>query len=254
MKLAFITAVLMALTQSTAHASALIQKDDEAGVIRFISQMNYTGPALTEQNARDSSNEISRMWNESHAMVTYQGRQYRTEFVITYSLNHSYWSSLHSCAENNITVENLQNPGARSFYILSGSTGTFYASDDLGHSTTVAHEYGHGLGLEHNPRNEVAAAVPGIMFPRGTFVAQRYQYNPNVYAGESGGTINPIYRRVRAEDIQAIKLDNLDFHFGYACVGSGLAVPTSLGTLASSVGESILRAPVEMAAELESEY
>jgi len=49
------------------------------------------------------------------------------------------------------------------------------------------------------------------MYPRGTLVDPQYQYDPTKPAGVTGGTMRPIYRRVKVEDIEALKLHRLRF-------------------------------------------
>ena len=226
MKSKLFVSVLMILGSTSANASALVEKNDETGVVRFISQLNFSGPGLNSENGRQAAEEISRMWNEPHAKVMIGNRVYQSEFVISYTLNRDVpWLEFQSCGENKIVIKNLKSSDDRSSYGLDGSKGTFYTSDDLGHSTTAAHEYGHGLGLNHNEFNQIAAPIPGIMFPRGTLVARRYQYNPNAAPGDTGDTINPIFRHVLAEDIAHINLSQIRFILGYGCVGNGAPLP-----------------------------
>ena len=57
------------------------------------------------------------------------------------------------------------------------------------------------------------------MYPRGTLVDAQFQYDPSKPAGEKGGTIHPMYRKVFAEDIAALKLDRLRFKNEKAIIG-----------------------------------
>ena len=63
--------------------------------------------------------------------------------------------------------------------------------------------------------------VPGIMYPRGTIVDAQYQYNPAARAGDNtnGGTMHPMHRKVRQEDIELLKLHKLNFENGKATIG-----------------------------------
>jgi len=218
--------IVLGLVPLFSQASALVVRDDKTATLSFITQINFQGRALTPQNAYASAAEISRLWNESKASVRYNGRVYRTRFVISYTVNDA-WRIIRdtsSCAENYVQIEPMSHPGDRSFYELFGRNGTFYTSDDLGFSTTVAHEYGHGLGLEHDDYNQLAAPAPGIMFARGTLVKSQFQWNPVAQPGAPGGSINPKYRKVRPLDIAKLDLSRLDFVGQYACLGAG--VPT----------------------------
>ncbi|RYZ25684.1 MAG: hypothetical protein EOO10_17640, partial [Chitinophagaceae bacterium] len=87
-------------------------------------------------------------------------------------------------------------------------------------STTAAHEYGHTLGLDHPTYLDIRGmGVPGIMYPRGTLVDAEYQYDPTIPAGQKGGTMHPMYRKVKQQDIEHLKLHRLHFENGRAIVG-----------------------------------
>jgi hypothetical protein len=57
------------------------------------------------------------------------------------------------------------------------------------------------------------------MYPRGTLVDPQYQYDPSKPAGVTGGTLFPIYRKVRQEDIDDLKIHRLKFKNGKAVIG-----------------------------------
>ncbi|MGZ8538454.1 MAG: peptidase M10, partial [Flavisolibacter sp.] len=80
--------------------------------------------------------------------------------------------------------------------------------------------YGHTIGLEH-PRDMDfrGRGVPGIMYPRGTLVEPQFQYDPTKPAGVTGGTMSPIHRLVREEDIELLKLQKLEFRNYKAILG-----------------------------------
>jgi hypothetical protein len=61
--------------------------------------------------------------------------------------------------------------------------------------------------------------VPGIMYPRGTLVDPEFQYDPLKPAGVTGGTMHPMYRKVKLQDIEDLKLHRLEFHHGKAVLG-----------------------------------
>jgi hypothetical protein len=62
------------------------------------------------------------------------------------------------------------------------------------------------------------------MYPRGTLVDPQYQYDPDKPAGAKGGTLYPIYRKVRQEDIELLKLDKLTFENNMAILGEFTSV------------------------------
>ena len=57
------------------------------------------------------------------------------------------------------------------------------------------------------------------MYPRGTLVDPQFQYDPSIPAGQKGGTMHPMYRRVRQKDIFDLKLEKLDFENSNAIIG-----------------------------------
>jgi len=58
------------------------------------------------------------------------------------------------------------------------------------------------------------------MYPRGSLVDAQYQYWPHVAAGEYGGTMDPVHRKVTANDIAGLQLHRLSFTAqGKAIVG-----------------------------------
>ncbi len=92
------------------------------------------------------------------------------------------------------------------------NTGYFMLSNILqSGSTTIAHEYGHMLGLwpgsiTSHPLDldQRGQGMPGIMYPRGTIVDPIYQYDDDATPGEVGGTLDPKHRRVNLKDIDML--------------------------------------------------
>ena len=81
-------------------------------------------------------------------------------------------------------------------------------------------EYGHTIGLDHPKDLDLRGkGVPGIMYPRGTLVDPPFQYEPSVPAGQKGGTMHPMYRKVLPEDILNLKLHRLRFRNQKAILG-----------------------------------
>jgi hypothetical protein len=137
--------------------------------------------------------------------------------------------------ENISELEVLQNVNPRNNYFrieefvhgsisfvdgLGCNSGYFLLENLYKGSTTAAHEYGHTLGLEHPRILDIrGTGVPGIMYPRGTLVDPEYQYDPTIPAGQKGGTMHPMYRKVKQDDIENIKLHKLNFENGKAVIG-----------------------------------
>ena len=95
---------------------------------------------------------------------------------------------------------------------LGSNTGYFKLENLLNNSTTAAHEFGHTFGLDHPQNLDIRGhGQPGIMYPRGTLVDPEFQYDPNIPAGLTGGTMNPFTRKVFQEDIDDLRLHKLSF-------------------------------------------
>ena len=158
------------------------------------------------------------MYNEPNGVIVLKGNILKVVFEIDYEIVSPYdaleMAMINQDYRNNfIRIEN-ENVITRSFmgYGLGDNAGHWLTTDNLGNSTTAAHEFGHSLGLDHpaNPDFRGSPFPPPIMAARGSFVDSRYQWNPQVKAGEFGGTLNPKYRKVSLEEIDLI-MEGLTF-------------------------------------------
>lgn len=193
----------------------------------IITYGNAADPAIT-QNIRE---EIETMWNEPRGSVQIEDYSYWVVFKITASFQ-----------PDTTAVEIYENIDPRNNYFrieefvhgnisfvdgLGCNSGYFKLENLYKGSTTAAHEYGHTLGLHHPIDLDIrGTGIPGIMYPRGTLVDAIYQYNPAGRAGDSnnGGTMHPMHRKVRQEDIDLLKLHKLDFENGKAVIGEFTSV------------------------------
>jgi hypothetical protein len=57
------------------------------------------------------------------------------------------------------------------------------------------------------------------MYPRGTLVDPPFQYDSTVPAGQKGGTMHPMFRKVKAQDIENLNLLKLNFSGNKAIIG-----------------------------------
>lgn len=186
----------------------------------IITYGNATSDELTEQ-IRD---EIETLWNEPLGTALIYNECYTVRFRVTAEMRKEI-------AE----LEVLQNVDPRNNYFrietfahgnisfvdgLGCNSGYFLLENLYKGSTTAAHEYGHTLGLDHPKVLDIRGqGIPGIMYPRGTLVDAQYQYDPLKPAGVTGGTMHPMHRQVKHEDIQALKLHKLSFDNRRAVVG-----------------------------------
>jgi hypothetical protein len=175
---------------------------------------------LTEQ-IRD---EIETMWNEPQGSIHFHSIPIRVQFKITAELKPQISD-----------LEIYQNLDPRNNYFrieefaignisfvdgINCNSGFFLLENLYKGSTTAAHEYGHTIGLDHPKDLDLREkGVPGIMYPRGTLVDPRFQYDPSRPAGEKGGTMHPMHRRVLQQDIANLKLHKLQFQSGRAILG-----------------------------------
>ncbi len=186
----------------------------------IITYGNLASEAVTE-SMRD---EIETMWNEGRGMLQLNGRSWQVIFRV----NSSFQPAI-------TPIDIYQNLDPRNNYFrvedfaignisfvdgLGCNSGYFLLENLYKGSTTAAHEFGHTLGLDHPADLDIRGqGMPGIMYPRGTLVDPQYQYDPSIPAGQKGGTMHPIYRRVRNTDIDNLRLHRLKFRDGRAILG-----------------------------------
>jgi hypothetical protein len=173
------------------------------------------GSLATQELLEQCVQEIETMWNEPKGQVNYKGNMYTVVFVIKgYLFNHLKPEDIFenkNPKNNYFRIEEMVQGNISFVDGLKSNTGYFKLENLYAGSTTAAHEYGHTLGLDHPLDMDLRGkGRPGIMYARGTLVDPEFQYDPNVAAGEKGGTMHPMHRRVTQHDIDNLKLNQLN--------------------------------------------
>jgi hypothetical protein len=186
----------------------------------IITYGNAADPEITEM-IRD---EIETMWNEPKANLRFENLTFEIVFRI-----HAWYNPLIDPLDiyrnldpknNYFRIEEFSHNHISFVDGLNCNSGYFKLENLYKGSTTAAHEYGHTIGLNHPENMDIRGqGVPGIMYPRGTLVDPEFQYDPLKPAGVTGGTMHPMYRKVKLQDIEDLKLHRLEFHHGKAVLG-----------------------------------
>ncbi len=190
----------------------IIELDTNKQIIKIVSHFFLYGNAISEEIRKNMEEEINEMWNEPKALEWLENKPFLVLFDIRVFLKPAIEPieiiSNRDARYNYFRIENFARGNISYVDGLGCNTGYFLNENLYKNSTTAAHEYGHTLGLPHPDIIDIRGkGVPGIMYPRGTWVDANYQYNPEVKAGEVGGTLYPIYRRVKQEDIRQLYLE-----------------------------------------------
>lgn len=199
----------------------------EGSELKVYSNLIFYGSKAQSSGAA-CAKEIHNMFNAPNTIINVGGKDLKVKFEVSYQIENEDTAiasiNINKRVENNyIRIEEKaeNQEWGRSNHILGGNCGFYAFVDKLGSSTTCAHEFAHGLGLEHyNERDDNGyghngdlrgKGAPGIMAARGFIVDKEYQYNINASPGQAGGTINPKNRVVRSEDIEDLNLETLNF-------------------------------------------
>jgi len=201
-----------------------VELDKQGGILIIRSHIISYGNAASFELTEQMLEEIETMWNEPAAQVIVAGSTFQVIFRITAHVDKGIspaeiYSNVNP-ANNYFRIEEFAH-GNISFVDGLGCNSGYFKTENLYKgSTTAAHEYGHTLGLNHPVDLDFRGmGVPGIMYPRGTLVDPQFQYDPSKPAGVTGGTMHPMYRRVRQQDIESLRLHKLRFANGTAILG-----------------------------------
>ena len=170
------------------------------------------GKNANEEIRSRCEKEINDMWNAPMALVWKANYPYLVQFNIDVFLEKDIDKIMileNTNPKNNfIRVEEFAY-GNISFVDGLGSNSGYFKLENLYEgSTTMAHEFGHLMGLPHPLNCDIRGeGEPGIMYPRGTLVDAKYQYDETIKAGKPGGTMHPKFRIVTQKDIDELHLE-----------------------------------------------
>ena len=182
------------------------------------------GNAASAEITESIREEIETMWNEPQASLQFDSVWLVVRFKIHAWYNPSItpfdiYRNLDP-KNNYFRIEEYSHNHISFVDGLNCNSGYFKLENLYKGSTTAAHEYGHTIGLNHPKDIDIRGqGVPGIMYPRGTLVDSQYQYDPAKPAGVTGGTMHPMYRKVKLQDIHDLNLHRLELHHGKAVIG-----------------------------------
>lgn len=188
------------------------------------------GDVANEDMAKLVAADMAQFWNDADGLVNIKKQKIRVRFDI---------EGIYNGSLTELDVYENTNPRVNYFRIeeyasgnisfvdgINSNTGYFKLENLLNNSSTAAHEFGHTIGLDHPHNLDIRGeGIPGIMYPRGTWVDPQFQYYPNVAPGEKGGTLNPFNRQVLQQDIENLRLHKLEFdQNGFAVIGGFTSV------------------------------
>ena len=214
----------------------------ETKTITVRSDIFLYGNAASPELAIQTANDIQTSWNGAKGKVTIDGIEYSVNFEIhgyfipdlkmpitnTSLLVKGLIKSNKSFVNNYFRVETVTTDEDNTSFAdgIGSNTGYFKLSQINGSATTTeGHEYGHGMGSDHDdyyapdPQYpiEIQDVNPGIMIPMGG-TSPDPDYN---YGGKPNGEIDISKRKVLQQNIDELGLDKLQYDSnGKATIGN----------------------------------
>ncbi len=183
--------------------------DKQAKTITIESKLIFYG-STTPFAASQRAAKVEKAWNDANGSVNINGVAYKVQFKVTGEFR-SDGEDLKKEVENNTDIKNnyikINNGDEASSTDFNGggNTGTWTNGQIAENQTTEAHEYGHGLGLDHEKE---ASADPTIMMTVNDLALVDTK---NTKA--TGGTpiVDVTKRKVSQRDIDNLHLDKVKF-------------------------------------------
>ena len=188
------------------------------------------GDAANEDMAKLVAADMAQFWNDADGLVNIKNQKISVRFDIEGIYNGSLTElEVYENTNPRVNYFRIEEYASGNISFVDGincNTGYFKLENLLNNSSTAAHEFGHTIGLDHPHKLDIRGeGIPGIMYPRGTWVDPQFQYYPNVAPGEKGGTLNPFNRQVLQQDIENLRLHKLEFdQNGFAVIGGFTSV------------------------------
>jgi hypothetical protein len=187
------------------------------------------GNASTQELTALQAQEIEMLWNEPRTIILFD----KVPFTVNFRISHQWipdisMETILANTDPSLNFYRIEEFAYGNISFVDGlgsNTGYFKLENLYAGSTTAAHEFGHGLGLDHPEELDIRGkGRPGIMYPRGTWVDPEFQYDSNAIPGAPGGTMHPMNRRVLASDIASLHIEKLRFRQGRAILGEFTSV------------------------------
>jgi hypothetical protein len=189
--------------------SGVPTKNRHTKTITITSKLYFYGPQATPELSRAIATGIASQWNGANATYTQKGEIYKVNFRIYYetvSEDRALELARNNTDKRNNFIRIDDDPSGASSRLIrdrngqyGGNSFWFNTRDGLSGSTTPAHEYGHGLGLEH-PNYDYSNTIdrPDIMIPRG----KKYGPHWSIINGKGVRVVNPNSRRVTPQNVK----------------------------------------------------
>lgn len=203
--------------------------DQKKGQVVVKANLVFYGGEANRKLARQITRNINKYWNRANGKVDIDGKSYSVKFKVTFSVKSE--SQAAEMAKSNSDIKSnfirleKNNRDGVSGTVTGRNSGDWITKDNIGTSSTSAHEFGHLLGLGHAAADMRNQGQPGIMAAKGTLVDARYTLDPTQgassfsFEGGSHNTIDVNSRVVTQSNITGV-FSGVNFTNGKANIGS----------------------------------